>query len=275
MSDNKAVTKKTKESERHVDAVLRALDILDCFELRNEIPLKEIIDRTGLNRSRVMRLAGTLEHRGYLVKSADANAYLLGSRLLTLGKVYERKADLIALSRPLLKELARSSGESALLYVREGLKRMVLAREESEATIRFSLEEGQRMDLPHGAGGKVIAAWSPPDVPELLLQPESLIKLTDISITDAAKLKTELERVMAEGLSVSRGERVDEAGSICAPVFDGSDNFIGALGIAGPVSRFTEQSIPHLVILVREASRRLSGLLGWAEASSPLRAQEE
>lgn len=255
--------RRTKESERHVDAVLRALDILDCFQARNRMTLKEIIDRTGLNRSRVMRLAGTLETRGYLVKAPDANAYFIGSRLLTLGKVYELNADLISLSRPVLRDLARATGESASLYVQEGDQRMVLVREESEATIRFSLREGQRMDLPHGAGGKVILAWGPEQIREEVLARPDLPELTEVTITSAEQMRRELERVRNEGVATSRGERVADSGAVAAPVFDGAQRFIGAMGIAGPVNRFSDERILVQIDLVREASKRLSRLLGW------------
>ena len=38
----------TKEASKHVESVLRALDILDCFQAHPDLTLKKIIDMTAL-----------------------------------------------------------------------------------------------------------------------------------------------------------------------------------------------------------------------------------
>ena len=50
-----------------VQAVERALDILDCFNFQNkELSLSEVVDRTGLNKTTAKRLIANLTSRGYL-----------------------------------------------------------------------------------------------------------------------------------------------------------------------------------------------------------------
>ena len=60
------MTDKPKESGRYIEAVLKSLDVLDCFKSAPDLSLMDIMERAGLTRSRAMRLTGTLEHRGYL-----------------------------------------------------------------------------------------------------------------------------------------------------------------------------------------------------------------
>ncbi len=121
--------RQTKEMSRHVEAVLKTLDILDCFVHSPDATLKEIIDKTGLNRSRVMRLIGTLESRGYLTYDPHNRTYRLGSRVMTLGKAYELNNDLITLARPVLKHLADQTGEMASLYILDKFERVAIGRE--------------------------------------------------------------------------------------------------------------------------------------------------
>ena len=52
------------EASRHVASVSAALTILSCFRGDEDLSLAEIHRRTGITKSRVMRLAGTLEQHG-------------------------------------------------------------------------------------------------------------------------------------------------------------------------------------------------------------------
>ena len=61
----------TRQTERHVDAVLAALDILECFLAAPELATRDLVVATGFTRNRVMRLAGTLAHRGFLVSDEN------------------------------------------------------------------------------------------------------------------------------------------------------------------------------------------------------------
>ena len=52
------------EADRHVESVVSALTLLDCFERDEGLRLEDFHARTGLTRSRIIRLAGTLVHKG-------------------------------------------------------------------------------------------------------------------------------------------------------------------------------------------------------------------
>jgi len=263
----------TQQSSRHVYAVFAALDILECFERDSALSLKQIIDISGMTRNRVMRMTGTLEARGYLVRSGASGKFMLGPQILVLGKIMERSFDLVLLARPLLKELSRLTGESASLYVVSGNERLVLAREEGTHDIRYSVFEGQRLPIYAGAGGKVLLAFGPEEIRSRILRKIRFSSLTAQTITEAKTLKAELERIRTTGYAVSRAERAPDAGSIAAPVFGHNRNLMGAIAIAGPVSRVNLKSQPSYLAHVLKTAERLSRQLGWR--SSGLSALKE
>ncbi|MDO8941616.1 MAG: helix-turn-helix domain-containing protein, partial [Desulfobacterales bacterium] len=78
-----------KQADRHVESVLATLDILDCFLKDSSLTVKHLIDATGLTRNRVMRLTGTLVHKGYLSTDADTGAFHAGPRVFALSRVFE------------------------------------------------------------------------------------------------------------------------------------------------------------------------------------------
>ncbi len=253
----------TRQTERHVEAVLAALDVLECFLDRPSLSMKELIQKTRFTRNRVARLAGTLAFRGFLTAQPDTGLYRIGPKVFALGRAFERGRLLLSLARPLLRELALKTGESASLYVREGFERVVLAREEGTHAIRHSISEGQRMDLHAGAAGKVILAFSPPELVETILAKTGLPRRTAATITDKARLLQELATVRLQGYAVSVGERSADACAVAAPVFGSGNELVGALAISGPVSRFSPETrrahIRRLLTAAGDLSRELGG----------------
>lgn len=254
--------KGTKQSSRHVHAVLAALDILECFEKEPFLSLKQLIDISGLTRNRVMRLSGTLEERGFLSRNIDTEKFTLGPKILVLGKILERNFDLVLLARPLLKQLAEKTGESSSLYAIDGFDRLVLAREESAHDIRYSVVEGQRLPLYAGAAGKVLLAFGPEEVKRKVLRQKSLDRLTPQTIVNRKVLEAELSKIRSRGYAFSHAERVPDAGSIAVPVFDHENLLVCAMGIAGPDSRVNSQTLSDFLTYVVETAETLSKLLG-------------
>lgn len=253
---------KTKQASRHVEAVLAALDLLDCFLKEPALSLKQVMDMTSLTRNRVMRLAGTLEARGYLNADPGSGKITLGPKCLRLGKAFESNLDLVSISRPILYQLAQKTGESASLYVRDGLERIVIAREEGTQVIRYSVNPGQHMPLHAGAAGKVILAFSPKEIREQVFENNELPQITEHTITERKKLAVEVNNIFSNGYAVSLAENFLDVASIAAPVLDHQMRLVGALSIAGPLSRFTSDVIEEKKDKVVVAAEQLSYLLG-------------
>lgn len=252
-----------KESTRYVEAVLKALDILECFQKEPQLSLQRISELTGLHKSRIMRLCGTLISKGYLQYEGETGQYKLGSKILSLSKSYEQSNDLISLARPLMKYLAQQTGESASLFIIDGLNRMCVAREEGTYSLRYNIIEGQRMPLYAGAGGKVLLAFGPEDLRKKVLKKGHLKKLTPNTIKGPEQLLKELEIIKKQGYAASFGERDAEVAALAAPIFNHEGKICASLSIAGPISRFSpEHNVQHLKILLAAASR-LSEMLGY------------
>jgi DNA-binding IclR family transcriptional regulator len=248
-----------------VEAVSAALEVMDCFLTQPSMSIKQIIVATGYTRNRIMRLTGTLLHKGYLVFDESEKKFMLGPKIFNLSKVFEQNRGIVVLARPVLRKMALTTGESVSLYVREGLERVVLAREEGTQAIRYTVTEGQRMDLHAGAGGKTLLAFSPPEVFAAFIAKDKLQKRTDRTITDKEQLKKELKKIRRNGYAESSGERVIDAGAIAAPVFDSGGELVCALGIAVPISRFTPVNRKAYKELVLEQTQNLSKQLEFKE----------
>lgn len=255
--------KPTRQADRHVEAVLAALDVLECFLAQPGLTIMEIMQATGLTRNRVMRLAGTLTHRDFLMEDPAAGVFGIGPKVFALGTVFERNRLMLSLVRPVLRDIVLKTGESASLYVREGFERVVLAREEGTHAIRHAISEGQRMDLHAGAAGKVILAYSPEEMVDIVLAKTGLPKRTAATTTDKNRFLKELENVRGRGYALSIGERAADVCALAAPVFEHGHELVGALCISGPINRFTSQIRKSYAELLLAAAMKLSRQLGW------------
>lgn len=255
-----------KESERQVDTVARALEILECFsDAQPELTLKQLSERTGLYKSRILRLCGTLAAQGFLLRLPRAS-YKLGPKLMSLGKVYERSNPLAAIARPVLKQLSALTGESTKLFVMDGTRRLCLVREKGPSPLHYAIDEGQSFELYAGAGGKVLLAYAPPAVRQQVLG-QALQKFTPMTIVERGRLESELELIRTQGYAFSTGELVSEVAGLAAPVFDLDNQVCAALTISGHKQHFGATQRQEMLTHLLTAARHLSFLLGRRAAA--------
>jgi len=254
--------KPTKQLNRHIESVLAALDVLDCFIENPKLTVKQIIDITKMTRNRVTRNLGTLLYKGYVIEDIDGAVYTPGPKLMVLGRVFEDNQNLVVLARSILRELSLKTGESATFYIREGQDRVVLAREEGTNTIRFAVSVGQRMELHAGAAGKTLLAYAPKTERNIILTRLQLETVTSKSTLSPNELLKELKQIQVNGYALSQGERNPDAFSLAAPVFEGKDKIIGALAIAGPISRLSATTQENYLTDLISAAQTLTDKFG-------------
>lgn len=222
-------------AEQRVDAVERALSILDAFTTGDpSLSLSEIAERTGLYPSTILRLAASLARFGYLHREPQGR-FRLGPTPLRLGILYREAFRMTDYVRPVLAKLVEITNETAAFYVREGDKRICLYRHHTPQLIRHHLEEGTELPLDRGASAHVLVAFGGEG--------------GDLS-------------VRRRGYAVSLGERDPQTAAIAAPVFGPGQRLAGSLGITGLLSRFQEADVDKLASVVVDHADQLSRVLG-------------
>ena len=257
------IKKPPKESAKQIESVDKALSILECFsDGVSELSLKQLSEKTGLYKSRILRLCGTLMAHGFLIRQ-ESSIYSLGPKLMMLGKMYERSNSLISAARPILRELASITGELAKLFVIQGTKRICLVREKGTYPLSYHVEEGESFELYAGAGGKVLLAYASKDFCDQVLGEKVLERLTPTTIVERSRLEEEFAAIRERGYASSNGELFTEVAGMAAPVFDHENAVCAALAIAGPIQRFTEDRRQEMLDSLLASASRLSELLGY------------
>jgi DNA-binding IclR family transcriptional regulator len=253
---------KSQSSAPIVDSLATALRLLDYFTIQEpELSLRQLSEKSGLYKSRIHRLCGTLVVMGFLVRTPWPS-YRLGPKLMTLGKIYENTNTILSISRPVMKELANATGESVALFSLEGETSFCLAREFGSSRLVFSINEGDYMQLHASAAGRILLAHGSDELREKILKVKSLERFTPLTTVDPKKIKAELPAIIKRGYAVNMGERELEVAAVAAPIFNHEQKVNSALAVVGPSQRFSNEHLPGIVKNLLNATRRISESLG-------------
>ncbi len=216
-----------------VEAVERAITVLQCFAEPGEaLTLSALAQRSGLYKSTILRLAGSLLHTGFLDRGNDGR-YQLGPELRRLGDLSRSQFTLEGVVRPVLRQLKSVTQETASFYVQDGEERVCLYRENSPRSARHHLEEGTRHPLSSGAAGVLLSRYG------------------DTSDDPSAiELRT-------TGSVVSKGGRDEDLAAVAVPVVNMAGELIGSLSVSGLIGRFTDERIDMARTLLKAAADEL------------------
>jgi DNA-binding IclR family transcriptional regulator len=185
--------------------------------------LAELVEVTGISRATAHRLATALVHHGLARRDAQGR-FVLGSRLVELGRAAAAAFPLAGIARPALVALRDATGESVQLYVRDGDRRVCVASLESPHGLRTIVGLGAALPLSAGSAGRLLRG-----------DPEAL----------------------ARGWAQSVGEREAGVASVSAPVRDDAGTLLGAVSVSGPVERTTTEPGRRYATEVQAAARAI------------------
>lgn len=210
----------------------RGLGVLVAVAEAGEARADEIAEDLGVPLSTVYRYLRTLRELD-LVEERD-RSYVPGWRLLELAGQDVARTRLVEFGHAVLRELSRSTGETAVLTVRAGRRALCLRQVEAQHPDRLAFRIGQLLPLYAGAGQRVLLAHAPDAVIDQVLgQPRW--QGTDRS-RPAALVRRELAEIRTAGFVVSRGELNVGAVAVAVPVIADGE-VVCALTVAGPQER--------------------------------------
>ncbi len=257
--------RRKEKSEYVVQAVDRALDILEAFNYNEEeLGVTELSHKLNLHKNNVFRLLATLETRGYIEQDKKTGNYRLGIKIFEVANVFLHHLGLRRQARPILEELVGKCNETAYLAVTEGMDVVYVLMHETNHTVRVIPRLGHRLPAYCTASGKVQLAFESQDRLSQLLKDRPLRKLTPNTLTELDRLLGHLGEVARQGYAVDNEELEEGVCCVAAPVRDYSHKVVAGVGLSGPVSRFSpERMLNDLVPLVKEAGVKISQRLGY------------
>lgn len=234
------MSKKKAPIERPVAAAARTLQILDAFA-RTQRPLSliELADETGLFKSVILRYMISLEDLSFVVKREDGR-YQVGTKVLRLGRSFEKSMDQREVIETAMKRLVQTTGESVFFYVCDGDNRMCVMGIDSPHVLRVTPRVGVLVPMDSTSISLVLRDYGA-GVDESLIYDSSVLRATE-------------------------GEYDELTSSISVPIFKSAGAFLGSLSVSGPSVRFDSKDERNQEKVLAEG-RRLSTAFGFGAAN--------
>jgi DNA-binding IclR family transcriptional regulator len=225
--------------QKNVNTIIKAADILKCIA-KGITQSSNIAGNLGLSRSTTHRLLKTLQAAEFVFQDPITLRYSLGPfthYLADHSTRYHHNLIFCALSE--MERLRSITGETIVLVIRVGHRRMYLEELPSFQPLKYAAGKGYSPPVYAGATGKVLLSQMPP--PELLrlIDTISFEKVAPNTITDRNVLLNEIEDIRRKGYAVSCSELVVGAGSVAVPINNYSQSV--AMCVLGPENRIVNR----------------------------------
>lgn len=242
----------------YLRSIGRALEVLDCFDGKAPMGLKEIGKCTGLPESTLFRVLLTLEKHGYLRQAVDGT-YQLAPKL-RFGWLVEQGNLLRNKVHPELERLAQRFNETASMAYLYDDRIHVLDSIETFHEIRMSNRVGRVLPPHCSALGKAITAFQDRMIAEQIVEIYGLSRRTEHTITDRARLFDEFAEIRRTGIACDREESV--MGGICysAAIRPAGMPVVAAISLSTPIVRMTPERDQQTRKAVLKAAQHASEL---------------
>ena len=234
-----------------VRAVDRAIDILEAVSGQPDgIKIVELQKQTGIARPTLYRLVRTLERRQLLRACSDPTQYALDIGVMALAQPWMGSIDLLGRADEALSDLAAQVEETVAICLHRGNTRVYAREIVSKHPLKYSRGIGVTESLLRGAGGLAILAFEK--------EPFIADQLATVDVKERGRLRTELAAIRKRGFAVSRGQIMEGATAIAAPIFSSANRVIGSIGIYGPSTRLKNERIPEVSAALLACARQIT-----------------
>jgi DNA-binding IclR family transcriptional regulator len=265
------VQNRTNPPHRYkIESLERGLLILEALGESPGASLMELVERLSVPKGTLFRHLQVLESHGYVIRDKASRRYTLGPRLIHLGFSARRQLNLADVALPFIELLRDRFNETVHLGVLDQGQVVHIQAAASRHPVKMVSAVGERTWVHISALGKVLLAWSDPDVLERTLVERGLPRFTDQTLTTRPELDADLMKVRERGYAIDDEESSHGLRCLAAPVRGADGRVVAALSLSSPADRLSLGDAHAIAPAVRETADGISAELGWrGEVSAP------
>lgn len=247
MSDNKI----TVADKDVIAGLAKGLRIMEAFDdVHSCMTSSDAARRTGITPAAARRCLLTLCASGHA--KTDGKLFWLDHGVLHLTHAYATSTRLPYLLQPTLDALSERTRESASVAVLHGHEVLVAARSTARRSLTVGLGVGSRLPLHCSATGRVLLSARQGSEFEALFKKMTVRRYTPHTITEPARLRQLLKLCAEQGYALSNEEIELGVRSIAVPLYNKTDQVLGALSLSSRADRTTmgemvEQFLPVML----------------------------
>lgn len=233
----------------------------------NGVQLAEVARQGDFPLSTAHRLAGSLVREGFVTFDESTRRYHLGLKLFGLAARVSNAHGFAGAALPILRDLAASTREAALMSVLEGQHQLYVHYVKGPQQVNVIGEPGRLGPLHNTSMGKVLVAFAPRPIREKLLAELPLDSTGPNTITGRERFAEEIAEVRRQGYALADQEHETGIRAVGVPVLGPDGNAVAAISIASPSFRMTIEDCINVVPQLTAAARDLAVLLPTRDVS--------
>lgn len=245
-----------------MQALDRALGLLDILAQSDGISLSELSHRANLAPSSAYRLLTTLAARGFVEFLERDQQWAIGVEAFRTGMAFPRRFSIATAGRGIMQELMHASGETANIAIFEGGEIVFVSQIESLEPIRAFFRTGERRPAHASGIGKALLAEMSRAAVERIIATKGLPRFTEKTLTEPQALFVDLALAHRRGWALDDEERNAGMRCIGAAVFNEYGDPVAGISISGPVARLDDVAVARLGPLVMASAAEITRLVG-------------
>lgn len=244
-----------------MQSVHRALDILEFLAERpsEPQPLSDIAASAGLHLSTCANILKTLVARSYAEQPVPRGGYMLGPMAQYLVRHGAYRRDLVALTEPLLRELATHIPENFVLARLHQGRLFMLCQVSGEGAIQVRDDIVLADDVYYAANGRVLLAHASAQTVQSIVATRGLPGDSWPEVQSLEELQAALAAIRSREVFADVTPR--QVARVSCPLRQG-EQIVAAVGLYAPAFRFTgdyrERAIGGLQALAAQVSEQLT-----------------
>ena len=235
----------------------KGLAVICAFDQeRPLLSVTELAQRCGLTRAAARRYLITLQHLGFV--RCERGRWALTAKVLRLAQSYMHSGRLPRLVQPELHRLVATLKEASSAGVLEGDDVICIAALSAGHLVSSTLQPGTRVPAYCTANGRVLLAALPEAQLAAWLSGRALAPLTPQTITDPARLRTELARIRAQGYALVDQELETGLRTLSVPLVSADGAVLAAINVSAHAARRSLESLlEHCLPALRQTQANL------------------
>jgi len=241
--------------------VMKALQVLDYVARQgHDVTLTETVQELRLPKTTVFRYLQTLSAAEFLEHDLKRDRYGVGRKFRSLARVDQELQGLRDIAQPEMRTLMETFHETVNLAVLSENEVVYIDMLEPGRPLRANARIGHRHPAHSTSLGKAMMAFLP-DADALALSSE-LPQRTINTLTDADKLRRQVDDVRRRGYAIEVGENEDGLMCIGVPILDRTGYPVAAMSLSAPERRMKPELTAVAADALKGAAKRISTHLG-------------
>jgi IclR family acetate operon transcriptional repressor len=216
----------------------------------------EIVSQTGCSANLVFRVLNTLVSLGYMHRQDGDRRYILTNKLMEICRPRMVDKSIVVCSYQALQWLRDQSRETVQLVIESANKILVLEQLSGLEAVQVMGRVGMQVPMYSCAPGKVILAFSAPEVIEKYFSSVILKSYTSNTKATRKALEADFKTIKQQGFSEDWEEGIEGIRCVAAPILDAYQRPICAITLMAPSKRLPQRRFVELGLLCVEAANK-------------------